>query len=535
MSGIVCPKGRLRSWTALGFWFIALGFAGAQLAYVPSIYTAAGNHTAGYQGDGGAATSAEMKSPNCVAIDSSGNIYVAEWGNSVVRKIASATGLISTVAGTGVAGFSGDGGAATSAQLNRPSGIAVDSSGNLYIADGSNNRIREVTASNGRINTIAGNGTASYAGDGAAATGAELNGPTSVALDGSGNLYIADYGNSRIRKITSSSGFITTVAGSAAAGFTGDGGLATSAELYGPWGVYVDSSGNLFIADTLNNRIREVTASDGNINTIAGNGTGGYSGDTGTATSAELNNPRTILLDGNGNYIIGDYANNRIREVNLSTNIITTIAGNGTGSYAGDQGAAASAELYFPIGLAFDPAGNLYIGDNKNNVVRRVTILPAFPPGVAGSTSTTENILVQVTGTAGVTGFTVAQSQGGKQEFTTGTMTGCSSSSNPTGTICTLPVTFAPSYPGMRAAALSAATTAGTVNFGMDGLAFGPLGIFTPGIISTVAGSGTGGYTGDGGAATSAQLDNANGVAIDNAGNFYIGDWTNNVVRKVTA
>jgi sugar lactone lactonase YvrE len=243
-------------------------------------------------------------------------------------------------------------------------GIAVDSSGNVYIADAINNRIRKV--SGGTIITVAGNGTAGYAGDGDAAPSAELNYPTDVAVDSSGNLYICDYGNDRIRKV--SGGTITTVAGNGTRGYRGDGGAAASAELQLPQGVAVDSSGNIFIADTGNQRIRRV--SGGTITTVAGNGTGGYRGDGGAATSAELNTPTEVKVDSSGNLFIADFQNNRIREV--SGGIIVTVAGSGTPGSLGDGGVAASAWLSQPSGVAVSSLRKVFIADHGNSRIREV-------------------------------------------------------------------------------------------------------------------------------------------------------------------
>ena len=223
------------------------------------INTAAGNGTAGYSGDGGAAISAELYNPSSVAVDTSGNIYIVDVFNSRIRKVSASTGIISTVAGNGTAGFSGDGGAAISAELYYPSSVAVDMSGNIYIADLDNLRIRKVSASTGIISTVAGNGTAGYTGDGGAAYNAEIRGVYGIAVDASGNIYVADSGNNRIRKITVSTGIISTVAGGSSSGYLGDGGAATSANLIYPEDVAVDTSGNFYIADTDNNRIRVVS------------------------------------------------------------------------------------------------------------------------------------------------------------------------------------------------------------------------------------------------------------------------------------
>ena len=337
------------------------------------IKTVAGNGTYGYSGDGGIADSAKLNSPFGVAVDASGNLFIADEYNKVIRKV-STNGIITTVAGNGTYGYSGDGGSATSAKLNYPTGVAVDASGNLFIADEENHRIRKVSTS-GVITTVAGNGTKGYNGDGGIADSAELYYPTGVAVDASGNLFIADQYNNRIRKV-SKSGIITTVAGNGYGagtnngGYSGDGGSAISAELNGPNDVAVDAIGNLFIADQGNNVIRKVSTT-GIITTVAGNGILGYSGDGGSADSAELNYPTGVAVDASGNLFIADYNNHRIRKV--STNgITTTVAGNGTPGYSGDGGSADSAELYYPSGVAVDASGNLFIADLNNNRIREV-------------------------------------------------------------------------------------------------------------------------------------------------------------------
>lgn len=251
--------------------------------------------------------------------------------------------------------------------------MAVDGAGNIYIADVANNRIRKVTASTGIISTVAGDGTAGYSGDGGAATSAELYYPYDVAVDGAGNIYIADSHNSRIRKVTASTGIISTVAGDGIAGYSGDGGPATSAEINYPTGVTVDSAGNMYIGDFSNARIRKVTASTGKMSTVAGNGTTGYSGDGGPATSAELCEPGDLAVNSGGDIYIADYCNNRIRKVTVSTGIISTVAGDGTEGYSGDGGPATSAELNLPAGVALGNAGHiLYIGDQVNQRIRAV-------------------------------------------------------------------------------------------------------------------------------------------------------------------
>jgi hypothetical protein len=340
------------------------------------ISTIAGNGTYGFSGDGGPATSAEFRNPYGVAVDTSGNLYISETGGHRIRKVTASTGIITTVAGNGYrdqsgdGGYSGDGGAATSAELNEPWRVVVDSAGNLYIADTGNFRIRKVTASTGIITTVAGNGTQGFSGDGGLATSAELTLPYGVTVDTAGNIYFTDSG--RIRKVAVSTGIITTVAGNGTRGFSGDGGPATSAEFNNTADVAVDASGNLYIADAQNNCIRKVTASTGIITTVAGNGTQGFSGDGGPATSAALYNPEGLTVDSIGNLYIADLANNRIRMVAASTGIITTVAGDGTYAFSGDGGLATSAELRKPMHVKLDTSGNLYILDAGNYRVRAV-------------------------------------------------------------------------------------------------------------------------------------------------------------------
>ena len=359
------------------------GTASAQIA-LPSagvIGTIAGNGIEGFAGDGGLAISAELNGINGVAVDVSGNVYLLDFANARVRKVAASTGILTTVAGNGTAGFSGDGGAATSAQINQATGIAVDGSGNLYVADSLNNRVRMVTASTGIITTVAGNGTAGFAGDGGAATGAELNQPAAVAVDAAGNIFVVD-GQTRVREVTASTGVIETIAGDGTAGFAGDGGQATSAELNQPSGLAVDWEDNVYIADTRNNRVRIVTAATGVVATLAGSGTAGFSGDGGAALTAELNEVFGVALDAAGNLYVSDTGNARVREVVAATGLIATVAGDGTAGFSGDGGLATGAELALPQGVAVDAAGNLYVADATESRVRVVgTVATAAAPG----------------------------------------------------------------------------------------------------------------------------------------------------------
>ncbi len=330
-----------------------------------TIFTDAGNGFTGYSGDSGLAPLATLDDPSGVAINAAGDLFIADSGNNVVREVTPA-GIITTVAGTGAAGYTGDGGLATAATLNDPTGVAVDAAGDLFIADSGNNVIREVTPA-GIITTIAGTGAAGYTGNGGLATNATLNDPTGVALDAKGDLFIADSGNNVIREV--SGGNISTIAGTGTAGYTGDGGSATTATLNDPIGVAVDVHGDLFIADSGNNVIREV--SGGTITTVAGSGTAGYTGDGGSATAATLNDPTGVAVDAKGDLFIADAGNNAIREVSGGT--ITTVAGTGTLGFTGDGGPATAATLDLPTGLVVSASGELFIADSGNSVVRAVT------------------------------------------------------------------------------------------------------------------------------------------------------------------
>jgi sugar lactone lactonase YvrE len=359
----------------------ATGRASAQIALPSSgdIDTVAGDGSPTYSGDGGAATSATIRFPEGVAVDTHGNVYIADSGNNRIRMVAASTGDISTVAGNGTGGYAGDGGAATSAELNFPEGVAVDSSGNIYIADTFNFCIRMVSASTGDISTVAGNGTDGFSGDGGAATSAELEVPIFLAVDGAGNIYVTDRPSTRVRVVTASNGVISTIAGDGGSGVCGgaadrlgDGCAATDAELDSPQGIAVDTSGNLYIADAGYCEIRKVTASTGVISGVAGNTTCGFSGDGGPAGSAEMDGPIGVVVDASGNIYIADNGSNRIREVTVSNGYISTVAGNGSGSYSGDGGAATSAGLNNPESIAVDSSGNIYLVDESDCIIRAV-------------------------------------------------------------------------------------------------------------------------------------------------------------------
>jgi trimeric autotransporter adhesin len=349
--------------------FITLG-SQAQI-----ITTVAGDGYAGYSelSENVPADSTGLYYPAAVAVDAAGDIYIADQKNNRVRKVSVKTGLIVTIAGNGSFkhyGFSGDGGLADSAEISFPSYMAVDAAGNVYITDTHNQRIRKVTAKTNIITTVAGTRDNGYSGDNGAATSAELSNPSAVAVDAAGNIYISDFGNNRIREVDAKSGIITTIAGNGTSGYSGDGAAATAAELNNPRGLSVDAAGTVYVADFGNNCIRKI--SGGIITTIAGNGNSGYSGDGGAAASAQLNSPTAVAVDAFGNIYISDTYNNRIRKV--SSGIITTVAGNGNKNYSGNNGPATSASLNTPYGVALDASGNLYIADYYNNRIRKVKL-----------------------------------------------------------------------------------------------------------------------------------------------------------------
>lgn len=493
----------------------------------------------GYSGDGGPALSAQFSVATGLAMDNSGNLYVADTDNNVIREI-SANGIVTTVAGNGTAGYSGDSGPALSAQLQYPQDVAVDSAGSLFIADTGNNVVRKVSAS-GILTTLAGTGAANFGGDKGPAASATLNSPWSVAVDGSGNLFIADYRNSRVREV-SAAGVITTVAGNgqryydgAAVGdlgpYLGDGGLATNA-IIDPFGVRVDSNGNLIITDQVNNRIRRVNAS-GIISTIAGSSIEigkKFIGDGGPATKATIDHPWSVAVDPAGNLYIADFGCQRIRKVSIA-GTITTIAGDVAGTYNGDGGPAKAAVLSAPFGLTVDSSGNLYIADSGAAAIRKVSQDGTITT-IVGGPQPAATALKQPSGV-------LSAPDGSLYVSDAGTSRVLKVSAN--GAVSVVAGTGVAGYNGDNIAATSATLTSpqglaldGSGNlYVADSAGARVRKISANGIISTVAGTGGGGPVSDGIPATTAPLYEPTGIAFDSAGNLYIGEYMRRL-RKVT-
>lgn len=365
---------------------LAAGIAGAQ-----TISTAAGTGTSGSAGDGGAPTSALLNFPGGVAGDSLGVLYIADTGNHKIRRINAARDSITLVAGGLSAGSSGDGGAPTSALLNSPGALFSTPAGVLYIADTGNHKIRRVNAARDSITTIAGTGTAGATGDSGAAASAKLNSPGGVVVTSAGVIYVADTGNHKIRRINAARDSILTFAGTGTAGYSGDGGAARSAQLSSPSGLCLDAAGNLYVADTGNHRIRRITPA-GVISTVAGTGSPGFAGDGDLPTNAQLSFPKAVAIDSSGAIYVSDYFNQRLRRINPSGNI-TTLAGDGSFGFGGDNGAASLAKLANPAGLFLDRSGYLYIADSANHRLRRLA--PADTRGLSGLRTTAPGRLAQ--------------------------------------------------------------------------------------------------------------------------------------------
>ena len=348
-----------------------------------------------------------------IEFDKKGNLYIGDKDHDIIRQVDAATGIITVVAGNGTSGFNGDNGPATLAQLNSPGWITFDPKGNLYISDRANNRIRKVDTF-GIITTFAGNGIPAFAGDNAQADSASLFSPQGICSDIAGNIYIADGSNHRVRKVDTF-GIITTIAGTGTVGFSGDGGPAVSAEIMSVYGLSSDGMSGIYTVDMNGDRIRKIDLVSGIITTVAGNGMTGYSGDEGVATSAELNFPFGVYASKKGTIYIADANNHRIRFIDAS-GIIHTIAGIGIAGYSGDGGSANMAKLNGPAGVTMDSCGNLYIADAQNKRIRKVTFNPTCSPESVASISNGPSISIfpnpaaeniTVTGTNAITGISV--------------------------------------------------------------------------------------------------------------------------------
>ncbi len=487
----------------------------------------------GYLGDGDLATAIGLNIPIDVVADAYGNYYIAESNEPRVRKVNS-SGIISTYAGNGTVGYSGDGGAATAAQFVSITGLALDNSGNLYVSDAESHTIRKVSTS-GIITTIAGTGTAGYSGDGGPATAAAIAYPYGLCTNAGGDLFFADPNRHVVRKINTS-GVITTFAGTGTSGFSGDGGAATAANMNFPVYLCVDASGNLYISDELDHRIRMVTPS-GTISTFAGDGTMFYSSDGVPATSTSIGQPYGIIALASGDVVICDEANNIVRIVN-SSGIVNTLAGNFYWGYGGDGGAATDAMIAFASGITVDPSGNLLIADSDNGRIRSInasgninTIAGGYVG--AGRAATTASFM-----------FTDDVAIDGSGNF----YVSCSFyhqvwKINSSGVLSLFAGNGSATYFGTGDG--GAATAANMVApMGIAADRYGNIYIAdqndnrirkvdASGVITTIAGSGSAAYGGDGGAATAADIYNPAGVAVDTSGNVYIADTWNHVIRKI--
>ena len=505
-----------------------------------------------------------------MATDAAGDVYFDEDGGLTVRRIDAATGVITTVAGqtwgdNATPGFGGDGGPATSAQLNNPYGLAIDGQGDLFVADYGNNRVREVNATTGDITTVAGNGTSGTSGDGGLATSAELDQPEGLAVDALGDLFIGDAGNCRIQEVDHTTHDISTVAGGTC-GSSGNGVAATSAELQGHLpGLAVDASGNLYIADYDNDLIRMVAQNcssscpfglastvAGDIYTIAGNGSGGYSGDNGPATSATFELPSGVAVDAHtGQLLVADSNNYVIRAVNMSTDVVTTVAGDGNEGSSGDGGSATSAEFAITVGVAVDQSGDSFVADwdpdstgvGLDNIRRvdgttdDVSTLASDDSAVCGGDTGTAATMAHDSGVSG----TAVDSQGNLyfSEYFANVVCEVSAS---TGTVSVFAGTL--NSPDPYGGDGGLATDASL--FTPFGLAVGNGNLYiadlqnnrvravnlSTKIITTVAGDGNAGETGNGGLATAAEITSPAYLALDPSGNLYISDG--NAVREVT-
>lgn len=489
--------------------------------------TVAGTGQRGFSGDGGPAISARLDGPSDVAVSSAGDIYILDDNNFRIRKVDAATGVITTVAGTGLPGFSGDGGPARSARLGYIGRIAVDRSSNLYFADYQANRIRKVEAATGIVSTVAGTGRRGFGGDGGVATSASLFGPTDAAVDVSDNLYIAhtgaaaDAGNPSIRKVDAATGHISTV--------------VDSFELGWHPRIAVGSAGDIYVAGGTNNRLHKVDAATGGISTVAGTGVPVPGGDGGAASSASLD-ASDVAVDRFGNLYIAEFNNHRVRRVDATTGNISTIAA-ASGTYfgfSGDGAAAPAAQLYGPSGVAVDAAGNVYIADTRNQRVRKVDAATGNIATVAGTGERGRNGDGGPAVAAQLEPIDVSLDAAGNVYVADRAIGGIRKIEAGTGTISTIADRGVLADGALRVARRVAVDKHGNV-FIASGSRVHRVEVAT-GVISIVAGTGETGFSGDGGAAALARLSSyLDGLAVDDLGNVYIADSLNFRLRKVDA
>ncbi len=465
-----------------------------------TITTIAGNGTQGFSGDGAAATAAALSVPRALLVTGAGDVLISDLGNNRVRRVAAAGGVITTIAGNGGTVYNGDGIAATAATLHNPLGLAVDGSGNLFIADESHSRIRMVATGTGLISTVAGNGAVGYSGDGALATTTQFSRLGGMAFGPSGDLYVVEQGDNRICRISATTGIVSTVAGTGVYGFSGDGGPATAAQLANPVRIAFTNAGELIFADQDNNRIRKI-AVNGTITTIVGSGhsaadldrSGGFSGDGGQATAATLNQPVGLYISGNGDLLITDLRNQRVRRIDALTGVISTIAGNSVpgdnGGFAGDGGLATNALLNNPVDVIADPAGNIFIAEFSNRRVRRIAVADGTIATFAGN---------------GIAAITTAVGDGGQAL--------AANLGNPTALLLDAQGNLLVSVTGNDAIRRIDHAT---------------------GIISTIAGSSVPGLSGDGGIATLARLNRPTTTCLAPDGRLIISDGDNNRIRAL--
>lgn len=506
----------------------------------------AGSGKSGFSGDGGPATQAEIKVPAGLTFDKEGNLYIADRENHRVRKVDT-RGIITTVAGNGTAGFSGDGGPAINASLNFPSGVVCDDKGNLYISDRSNNRIR-IVDSKGIIQTFAGTGAEGFQGDGGPAKQAVLDKPFGLALDKKRNLYIADRNNNRIRKVDTN-GIISTVAGDGGFFFMGDNGPASRASLAGPTGLAVDDAGNIYIADRNNNRIRMVD-SLGMMHTVAGTGQQDYNGDSEVARETNLHLPFGLALDQNGDLLVIDRSSYRIRHIDPKSGKVETVAGNGVKMFQGDGGPATGASISFPHGIVVDSKDNIIFSDKSNNRLRKIT-----PDGIISTIAGNGT-----RGTLGDGGPALSAALynptilaiNNKDELFSVSPSGFVSlvrKIDSKGIINHYIGTADESYQKVikaDAKGLSAASKVATITQ-INDIALDEHGnlyiadrinhqirkVNNRKELTNIAGTGDSDYFGDGGPATNAAFRDPLALAVDKKGNIYVADAANNRIRKI--